>query len=117
MPSAREDYLLRMIQQLAAIVARLRERLTGASSAEAAEVEREAGAAIGTLLGPQAPLLNQLDPASAVRLLGDAERVSMWVALTRLRADAHRAAGRADAADRLDARAAALEAAARAAWP
>ena len=116
MPSAREDYLLRMIQQLAAIMARLRERLTGASSDEAAEVEREAGAAIGTLLGPQAPLLGQLDVASAVRLVGSRERVATWVTILRLQADAQRTSGRPDAADRLTARADALERSARALW-
>jgi len=116
MPSAREDYLLRMIQQLAAIIARLRERLTGASSAEAAEVEREAGAAIGTLLGPQAPLLGQLDAASAVRLVGSRERVATWITILRLQADAQRASGRPDAADRLTARADALERSARTLW-
>jgi len=116
MPSAREDYLLRMIQQLAAIVARLRERLTGATAAEAAEIEREAGAAIGTLLGPQATLLNQLDANSAARLVGSAERVAMWVTLIRVQADAHRASDRTEAADRLAARADALERSARALW-
>lgn len=117
MPSAREDYLLRMIQQVAAMLARLRERLTSASGGEAAEVEREAGAAIATLLGPQASVLQQLDPASAVRLVADADRVALWTALMHLRADALRASDRVDAADRLAARAAALEQAARAAWP
>jgi hypothetical protein len=117
MPSAREDYLLRMLQQLAAMLARLRERLIGASGAEATEVEREAGGAIVTLLGPQAPLLQQLDATSAVRIAGDAERVALWTAFLRVQADAQRASGRLDAADRLAARATALEQAARAAWP
>lgn len=117
MPSAREDYLLRMIQQIAAILARLRARLTGASGAEAAEVAREAGAAIATLLGPQASVLQQLDSASAARLVADADRVALWTALMRVQADALRASGRADAADRLAARATALEEAARAARP
>jgi hypothetical protein len=116
MPSAREDYLLRMLQQVAAMLARLRERLIGASSAEAADVEREAGAAITTLLGPQALLLQQLDPTSAVRLVADADRVALWTALMRVQADAQRASGRTDAADRLAARAAALEQAARVVW-
>jgi hypothetical protein len=110
MPSAREDYLLRMLQQLGVVLARLRERLTGATAgAEAADVEREAGSAIATLLGPQAPLLHQLDPASAVRLVGDADKVSLWISFMRVQAEAQRTAGRADAADRLMARAAALE--------
>jgi hypothetical protein len=116
-PSAREDYLLRMIQQIAAIVARLRERLSGTTaSAEASDIEREAGAAITNLLGPQGSLLQALDPASAVRLVADAERVALWVALMRVQAEAHRVAGRSDAGDRLAARADAIEQAARAVW-
>ncbi|MFN2564929.1 MAG: hypothetical protein ABR499_07970 [Gemmatimonadaceae bacterium] len=118
MPTAREDYLIRLIQQLGIMLRRLRERLTGETSvAEATEVEREAGQAIATLLGPQAPLLNQLDATSAARLLGDAGRVSLWVAFLRVQADARRASGGAEAAERLTARAAALEQAARAVWP
>jgi hypothetical protein len=118
MPSAREDYLLRMIQQLGVVLARLRERLTGETAgAEAAEIEREASGAIATLLGPQGTLLQQLDPQSAVRLVGDPDRVAMWIAFMRVQAEAQRASGHADAADRLAARAAALEQAAAVAWP
>jgi hypothetical protein len=118
MPSAREDYLLRMLQQLGVVLARLRERLTGGTAGtEAAEVEREASGAIATLLGPQATLLQQLDPQSAVRLVGDADRAAMWIAFIRVQAEAQRASGRADVADRLAARAAALEDAARTTRP
>ena len=107
-----------MIQQAAQILRRLRERLTGTTSAaDLAEVERDARTAVETLLGPQGPLLSQLDPVSAVRLLGDAERVALWVGLLRVQADAQRAAAGTGVADRLSARAAALEQAARAAWP
>lgn len=117
MPSAREDYLLRMLQQLGDVLSRLRERLTGATTtSDAADVEREAGAAITTLLGPQAPLLQHLDPTSAVRIVADADRVALWVSLIGVQADAQRAGGRADAADRLAARSAALDQAARAVW-
>lgn len=117
MPSAREDYLLRMIQQLGEVLARLRKRLMGqVDASDAAEVEREAGAAITTLLGPQTSLLQQLDPASAVRLIGDPERVGLWIALLRVQADARRAdrqrSDRDDTAERIAARASALEQAA-----
>jgi hypothetical protein len=118
MPSAREDYLLRMIQQLGEVLRRLRARLIGKVDAtEVAGIEREAGQAITTLLGPQAPVLQQLDVTSAVRTVGDRDRVAMWVAFLRVQSEAQRASGRIDAADRLAARAAALEQAARAAWP
>jgi len=103
-----------MIQQLGVMLARLRERLTGKLTAsDAEEVDREAYTAIGMLLGPQAGVLNQLDPDSAARLLGDAERVALWVGLLRVRADTQRTLGHEDAAARLAARADALERAAR----
>jgi hypothetical protein len=106
-----------MLQQLGDVLSRLRERLTGATTtSDAADVEREAGAAITTLLGPQAPLLQHLDPTSAVRIVADADRVALWVSLIGVQADAQRAGGRADAADRLAARSAALDQAARAVW-
>ena len=109
MPSAREDYLLRLIQQMAALARRLRERLTGASSDEATDVEKEAGDAIVELLGPQATLLRSLDARSAVQLAGGAERVAAWIALLRVQAQARRARGDDATAARLDERAAALE--------
>jgi hypothetical protein len=118
MPSAREDYLLRLIQQLGAALGRLRERLAGpTASVEAEDVEREAGKEITRLLGPQAPLLQQLDAASAIRIVADPQRVAFWVAFLQVQVDALRARGRTDAAQRLAARAMTLEQAARAAWP
>lgn len=114
MPSAREDYLLRLIQQMAALARRLRERLARGGPGEAAAVEREAADATATLLGPQAPLLHALDAASAVRLAGGAERVGAWIALLRLQADAARTRGDGDRAARLAARVASLEQAGRA---
>lgn len=117
MPSAREDYLIRMIQQLGEVLRRLRQRLTGqVDASDAAAIDGEAGAAIATLLGPQGALLQQLDAASAVRLVGDADRLALWIALLRVQADARRAntgrPDRDDTANRLVARAAALEQAA-----
>lgn len=109
MPSAREDYLIRLIQQMAALARRLRERLLGASEADAVAVEKEAGDAIAELLGPQVGLLTALDPRSAVQLAGGAERVAAWVALVRVQAEARRARGDDAQAARLDDRAAALE--------
>ena len=118
MPAAREDYLIRLIQQLGEMLRRLRGRLAGTPAGnEIAEIHREAGAAITSLLGPQAMLLQQLDATSAARITGDPERVALWTEFLRVQADAQRAAGRPDAADRLTARAAALEQASAAAWP
>jgi hypothetical protein len=107
MPTARQDYLLRMITQAAAALRRLRERLVGGGSAE--EVVRDAGAAIGELLGPQRSTLELLDARSATMLLGNDDRVPHWIALIRLQADAARQAGASDKALHLEQRARALE--------
>jgi hypothetical protein len=118
MPAAREDYLIRLIQQLGEVLRRLRARLNGETErGDVADIHREAGEAIGLLLGPQAALLQQLDASSAARIVGDRERVDLWIAFLRIQADAQRMGGRSDAADRLEARAGALEQAARTAWP
>ena len=109
MPSAREDYLLRLIQQMASLARRLRERLRDGDESEANDVEREAGDAIAELLGPQGRLLGAIDPSSAVRLAGGAERVAAWIALLRVQAESRRARDDSAAAARLEARATALE--------
>ncbi len=105
MPAARDDYLLRLITQAAAALRRLREKL-GHGSAD--EVVREAGAAIGQLLGPQRMLLEMLDAASAARSLGNPDTVRAWSELLVLQADAETLRGNEAVAARLKARAAAL---------
>ena len=118
MPSAREDYLIRLIQQLGEALRRLKARLSGkVESGDAADVEREAGEAITSLLGPHAILVQHLDATSAVRTVADPDRVALWAELLRVQAHAQRLSGRGDAASRLEARAAALEGAATKAWP
>jgi hypothetical protein len=107
LPSAREDYLLRMITQAAAALRRLRERLRGGGSAE--EIVRDAGAAIGELLGSQRPMLELLDARSATALLGNDERVVHWIAFLRLQVDAAREGGMVDRALQIERRADALE--------
>ena len=91
MPAARDDYLLRLIQQAAAALRNLRTRLGGGASAE--EITREADEAIGTLLGPQRATLERLDAWSAANLLGDADRVIAWSDLVALQADLREASG------------------------
>lgn len=107
MPGARDDYLLRLIQQVAATLRRLRERVEGDALPD--ETMRDAGAAIGELLGPQRALMEMLDAKSASALVGDYERLELWIALIRLQADAARRSTNIAQADKLDARANALE--------
>ncbi len=106
MPAARDDYILRMIQQAAAAIRRFRSRLGSGEAVD--DVKRDAGEALGTLLGPQRAMLERLDGWSAANLLGDPERVHLWAELVRLQSDLERAAGHDAAANALAARAAEL---------
>ena len=124
MPAAREDYLIRLLQQVSAVLRRLRERLTGATDSgaevapgELASIGREAADAVAALLGPQAALLQQLDASSAVALVADAERVALWVGLLEVQAAAARAEGQAARAAQVAARAMTLAEAAARRWP
>ena len=103
MPSAREDYLLRMLQQAAEAIRRVRERLAG--GAPATELLPEIRAAEGELLGPQAELLRRLDARTAGERLGDARRARLWADLLRAEADVHRQHRRPDVAAHLASRA------------
>ena len=109
MPGARDDYLMRLIQQVAATLRRLRGRVKDGAPPD--ETVRDASAAIGELLGPQRSLMEMLDAKSASALAGDYERLELWVQLIRLQADAARAAHDVARADKLSARADALDAA------
>ncbi len=91
MPAARDDYLLRLIQQAAAALRHLRTRLGSGEPAD--DVSRDADAAIGSLLGPQRAMLERLDAWSAANLLGDAERVIAWSDLVTLQADLREVSG------------------------
>ncbi|HEU4749292.1 MAG TPA: hypothetical protein VFS56_12380 [Gemmatimonadaceae bacterium] len=107
MSSQREDYLLRLIRQVAEALRRLREALS--AEAAPAEIERDAGAAIGELLGPRHGLLSSLDPVSAASLIADPRRVSLWSDLIRVQAAARRRLGDEPGAVALERRADDLE--------
>jgi hypothetical protein len=106
MPAARDDYLVRLITQAAAAIRRLREKLSGGGIP--GEVARDAGTAIGELLGPQRMLLERLDAVSARQIAGNPDTVRAWSDLLLLQADAEEAGGDAAAAQRLRRRARAL---------
>lgn len=110
MPSQREDYLLRLIRQVAEALRRLREALRG--EADPSEVAREAADAIGQLLGPRSQLLSSLDARSAAALLADTRRVALWADLLRVEAAARRKLGDSASAGILEKRAEDLERAA-----
>jgi hypothetical protein len=110
MPSAREDYLLRMMQQATEAVRRVRERLHGGEPPAA--LLPEIHAAERELLGTQRDLLRRLDPRTAAELLGDARRARLWAELLRAEAAVHAAGGHGDAAAAAERRADVLDAAA-----
>jgi hypothetical protein len=114
-----KDHILRLIEQAAAALRRLRERLASTSDEatqeealqqEALQIAQEAQRAQRELLGEHGALLQALDPASAAAMVRDPERLTLWVELLRVQAAAHRRAGDPTRADALEARASALHA-------
>jgi hypothetical protein len=100
-PAQRQDSLLRLLDEAAASIDRLRGLLDGDGAAPA-EILRDIRAAESALLGPHASVLRALDAATALRILGDPRRAARWADLLRLESATHRRAGD-------DARAAALD--------
>lgn len=70
--SQREDYVLRQIRVIAAMLARVA-GLRLDSSMEEAKTELER--AYGALLGPETHLIRRMDPATAASLVGSSERI------------------------------------------
>ena len=113
-----KDYILRLIEQAAAALRRLRERLASSDADVPERATAESPQAIALdarraqheLLGEHAPLLQALDPTSAATMVRDPQRLALWVELLRTEAEALRRAGDASRAAALDTRAAALAA-------
>ena len=105
------DYILRLVEQAAAVLRRLRELLRGGAGEPAAIVE-EARAAQAELFGNTWQLLQRVDVATATSLIRDPRQLAIWADLLRVEADANRALGDAERAEQLDSRATAIAAAA-----
>ena len=105
------DYILRLLEQAAAAVRRLRE-LLGAGTAPSEEIVEEARAAQAELFGNSWTLLQQVDVATATSLVRDPRQLSLWADLLRVEAAATRSVGDSERAARLETRAAAIAAAA-----
>ncbi len=82
---ARDDFFMRMILQVAATLRRLREKLKGGAPSE--EVMRDANAAIAELLGAQRSMLEMLDAKSAAALIGDADKLDLWIGLLKFQSE------------------------------
>jgi hypothetical protein len=107
------DYILRLLEQAAAALRRLRE-LTGAGTTPPVEIVEEARAAQAALFGNTWMLLQQVDVGTATSLVRDPRQLAMWAELLRVEAEASRASGDERRAIHLETRAAGIAAAAAA---
>ncbi len=102
MPSSQQDYLLRMMQQVAAAIARmLRRKNTG----DLIGARQELHAAIGELLGPSAQVAPLMDTRTAAGLLSDPRMVVSWALLLRQDAELLHLTGHPVAAREIERRA------------
>ena len=91
-----QDYVLRLIESLGALLVRIRKlRDEGEHAAALAELERT----VGELLGPTGPLVARLDSATAAQLLGDPRRLDAWAHLLAAEGDVREELGHAAAAE------------------
>jgi hypothetical protein len=105
------DYILRLIEQAAAVVRRLRE-LLARGTADPASVVEEACAAQAALFAETWMLLQRVDVATAAALVRDPRQLAVWADLLRIEAQANRSLGDVGRAEQLEARAAEIAAAA-----
>ena len=104
------DYILRLLEQAAAALRRLRELLGGGT--QPAVIVEEARAAQAALFGDTWALLERVEVATATALIRDSRQLSLWADLLRVEAEANRAQGNEQRSDYLEARAAGIAAAA-----
>lgn len=105
------DYILRLLEQAAAAVRRLRELLRGGTGEPTVIIE-EARAAQAALFGSSWTLLERVNVTTVTTLVRDARQLAAWADLLRIEADASRALGDEQRATQLAARAAEIAAAA-----
>jgi hypothetical protein len=88
--SSRDDYLLRIIQQMGAVLARMLGLKNGGQVHEALQTLDDAE---GELLGPMAEVVPRVDSATAAHMLGEPQRIAAWARLLHERAALLRLAG------------------------
>lgn len=108
--NSQQDYLLRLIQQMAAVIAAMLGLRGGGKVDEALEMAADAER---ELLGPLLPAATVVDAATAAHLIGEPLKIAAWARLLAERAALLRDAGD-PAADLVAARAAELAEEARA---
>lgn len=105
------DYILRLLEQAAAALRHLRERM-GAGTAPPATIVEEARAAQAALFGDTWMLLQRVDITTATGLIRDPRQLAIWADLLRVEAEASRSLGDEEHATHLESRAVAIAAAA-----
>lgn len=105
------DYILRLLEDAAAVLRRLRELLAGGYSKPAVIVD-EARAAQAALFGDTWAMLQRVDVATATALIRDTRQLTLYADLLRVEAQANRALGDDQRAQYLETRAAGIAAAA-----
>jgi len=88
--SSQEDYLLRMLRQMSAVLARMLGLKNGGQVHEAMQALDDAE---GELLGPLAEVVPRVDSATAAHIMGHPLRIAAWARLLHERADLLRLAG------------------------
>jgi hypothetical protein len=106
------DYILRLLEQAAAVVRRLRELLTR-GGAPPAEIVEKAQAAQAELFGDTWALLQRVDVTTATGLIRDSRQLALWAELLRVEAEANRQLGDEQRAQDLEERAAKIAEGAR----
>jgi hypothetical protein len=109
--SSQEDYLLRMMRQMGAVLARMLGLKNGGQLHEATQALDDAE---GELLGPLAQVVPRVDSATAAHIISNPQRIAAWARLLHERADLLRLAGDEAAAALAAARARELAAEAQA---
>ncbi|HEX6909656.1 MAG TPA: hypothetical protein VF142_04665 [Longimicrobium sp.] len=105
--SSRDDWLIRELQVLGAVIARMRGLKGGGQLHEARQALDDAE---GELLGPLAGVVPRLDSATAAHIVAEPRRIAAWARLLHERADLLRLAGDEAGAAALEQRAAELAA-------
>jgi hypothetical protein len=109
MSPRQDDFILRIIEQLGAALRHIRELLSRDLPAAAEEALNAIQIAQVSLLGGRGGILEQLDAATAVSLLGDRQQLADWIDLLRLEAEASRQIGHLQRAENREKRALDLE--------
>jgi hypothetical protein len=105
MSLVQRDYILRLIEAVAAALARVMRRK---ESGDLSGARREIYMACTELLGPLAPVVPHADVRTASDLLGDPRRVAAWARLLAEDAELLRLMGQEEAAGTMDRRACSL---------